>query len=106
MEHEHTRSKLFNLSVCKIKFNSVHLIPRRCLRGHEMTMRLNWGDSVGIHLPGKHDDCVSCSEAAPLCITNAVGDDERASKGVGLITLILDNQTVPFSRDVYIWHWG
>lgn len=71
-----------------------------------MTVRLNCRDTVGIHLPAKHDDCVSCSKAAPLCITNAVGDDERAFNRVGLITLILGNHTVPFSWDIYSWHWG
>lgn len=67
-----------------------------------MTMRLNWRDTVGIHLPAKYDDCVSYYDG----ITNAVGDDEQAFKRVGLITLILGNHMVSFSWDIYNWHWG
>lgn len=46
-----------------------------------MTMRPNWRDSVGIRLPGEHDDCGAVVQEMLHCaINNAVGDDERASK--------------------------
>lgn len=69
------------LCVCKIKFNSILLITLCCLRGHEMTMRLNWRDTVGIHLPGEHNNCVTAVQKLLHCaINNTVGDNERASK--------------------------
>lgn len=81
LEHEHTGTKLFTLSVCKIKFNSILLIPLCFLRRHKMTMRLNWRDTVGIHVPCEHNDCVTVVQNLQHCaINNAVGDDERASK--------------------------
>lgn len=67
MEHEHTGTTLFTLSVCKIKFNSVQPIPLQCSRGHEMTMKFHWRDTVGIHLPGKHDDCVTVVQKLLHC---------------------------------------
>lgn len=67
LEHEHTGTRLFTLSVCKIKFNSVLLIPLCRWRGHEMTLRLNWRDTVGIHLPGEHDDCVTVVQKLLHC---------------------------------------
>lgn len=46
-----------------------------------MTMRLNRGDTVGIHLPGECDDCGAVVQQKLRCvINNAEGDDERASK--------------------------
>lgn len=46
-----------------------------------MTMRLNWRDTVGIHLSGEHDDCVTVVQKLLHCaINNAMGNDERASK--------------------------
>lgn len=44
-------------------------------------MRLNWPDTVGIHLSRENDDCVTVVQKLLHCtINNAAGDDERAFK--------------------------
>lgn len=81
LEHEHTGTKLFTLCVCKIRFSSNLPSLLCCLRGQEMTMRLNWRDIGGIHSSREHDDCVTVVQKLLHCtINNAVGDDERAFK--------------------------
>lgn len=100
--HEHAGTKLFTLSVCKIKFNSNLLIPLCCLRGHAMTMRFNPCDTVGIHLPGEHDDCVSVQKLLHCTINNAVGDDERASK----VWDWLPSKRNSFCGSACSWLWG
>lgn len=102
LEHEHTGTKLFTLSVCKIKFNSDLLITLCCLRGHTMTMRFNQCDTVGIHLPAEHDDCVSVQKLLHCTINNALGDDERASK----VWDWLPSKRSSFCGSACSWLWG
>lgn len=70
-----------SLSVCA-KSNSIQTssFPSAVCEDTQWQWDSNPRDTVGIHLPGERDDCVSVQKLLHSTINNAAGDDERASK--------------------------